>query len=371
MGLTRRQFLQLVAFGTAGGTLYGCAPAGAPAQPAPAQPGRELSGRLVIYSSIFADGAEALKKGFEQAHPKVSVEFINPGGTEVILKRLDAERARPQADLMHSGFSTEYREAVKLGLIEPVDPKLVMGDLPESLDLGGVKVPLKDKNNYFFVWGIQFGGIEVNTERLKALKLPRPESLQDLTKPVYRGHIIFMKPQNSSTAFTNVIYTYHALGNDDAKFREFWDKLNANIAFYTEKSATLYSLVAKGEAAIGIAGSRAVYRDQQEGYPVDFIYPADGSVVLDNSMALVKGAPNRELAIEFMRWHLSREGQEAIAPILYTPVRPGIKMPRPEVTLEFALKNIPKVIVVDPDVADRKRDEILRMFDAYTQGRSR
>jgi hypothetical protein len=46
-------------------------------------------------------------------------------------------------------------------------------------------------------------------------------------------------------------------------------------------------------------------------------------------------------------------------------------MPRPEVTLEFALKNIPKVIVVDPDVADRKRDEILRMFDAYTQGRSR
>ncbi len=370
MGLTRRRFLQLVALGAAG-AVSACAPSRAPTPPTTTQPTREFSGRLVIYSSIFADGAEALKKGFEQTHPKATVEFINPGGTEVILKRLDAERAKPQADLMHSGFSLEYREAKKLGLIEPVDPREVMGDLPETLDLGGTKIPLKDKDNYFFVWGIQFGGIEVNTERLKALKLPRPESLQDLTKPVYKGHIIFMKPQNSSTAFTNVLYTYHALGNDDAKFKEFWDKLNANIAFYTEKSATLYTLIAKGEAVIGIAGSRAVYRDQQEGYPVDFIYPADGSVVLDNSMALVKGAPNWELAIEFMRWHLMREGQEAIAPVLYTPVRPGIKMPRPEVTLEFALKNIPKVVVPDPDIADRKRDEILRMFDAYTQGRSR
>lgn len=355
--------LALVVIAACGGN----APVGAPA-PDGAKP---LSGTLVIYSSIFTDAQEALKAGFEKANPQTKVEFLNPGGTEAIIKKLVAEKADPKADIMHSGFSLEYQLAKKEGLLQVVDPKDIFGGIADTLKIGGVDVPLKDKENMYFAFGIQWGGLEINTDRMKALNLPTPKALTDLTDARYKGHVGFMKPQNSSTAFTNVMYTYHALGNDEAKFRDYWAKLNTNIAFYTEKSSTLYSLVAKGEVPIGIVGSRAVYRDQMDGQKVEFIYPSDGSVVLDNTMGLVKGAKNRELAVAFMRFHFSAEGQKIMADASLMPVRPGITASRPEATLEWATKNIPKVIVPDPAIAEAKRADILKLFDGYTQGRSK
>lgn len=324
--------------------------------------------RLVIYSSQFVDVMKALKAGFEASHPGVTVEAINPGGTEVIIAKLKAERSNPQADLMHSGFSLEYVQAVKEGVLQPSSPARLK-ELPTALTLGGAQIPLSDKEGYYHVYALQFGGIVYNTERVKALGLSLPKSYEELTKPEYRGQLLAIKPQKSSTAFTLAMSVYQAYG--EKRVWEIWEGLNANIPFYTEKSSAVYSLVGKGEAAFALAGSRSVYRDQARGFKVEFIYPTDGSMVLDNCTGVVKGAKNPDLAEEFINYLLSPEGQVVMAQTNHIPVRPGVKAPRPEASLEWASKNIPRVLVPDPVLAAAKRDEVMRRFDAYTQGRSR
>ena len=54
---------------------------------------------LVVYSTIFAEYAEAMKAGFEALHPGVTVNVLNPGGTEAMFKKVESEAANPQADV--------------------------------------------------------------------------------------------------------------------------------------------------------------------------------------------------------------------------------------------------------------------------------
>ena len=39
--------------------------------------------------------------------------------------------------------------------------------------------------------------------------------------------------------------------------------------------------------------SRPVYELQAQGYPVEFVFPEDGTQVADNSMGILVGAPTR------------------------------------------------------------------------------
>ena len=81
-----------------------------------------LTGELVVYSTIFAEYAEAMKLGFEKKYPGTIVHVINPGGTEAMMKKLDAEKSNPQADVVHSGSSLNYEYAIAQDLIEPFTP---------------------------------------------------------------------------------------------------------------------------------------------------------------------------------------------------------------------------------------------------------
>ncbi len=56
------------------------------AEPAAADAGHGEK-ELVVYSTIFAEYAEAMKAGFEATHPGVTVHVLNPGGTEAMFKK--------------------------------------------------------------------------------------------------------------------------------------------------------------------------------------------------------------------------------------------------------------------------------------------
>lgn len=325
----------------------------------------QSSNELVVYSTIFAGYAEAMKREFEARNPGVTVHVINPGGTEAMLARLMAERNNPRADVMHSGGSTEYAFAKAQGLLAPVD----LGDIgiPDKLQLGDSFLPTRDEEGYYYSWAVLFSGIMVNTDRMQRLGLPMPTSYADLANPIYKGHIISPNPLRSSTAVTNVLAVHQAYDRDEAW--ELWDKINDNIGFYVDSTSNTYTLVARGEYPIAIVVNRPVYELQAQGWPVEFIIPSDGTMVQDNAMGMVNGARNPELAKKFIEFILSEEMQRIGAEFLYSPIRPGVLPDDSFVSLDNLKDDIQTLLLPDPELAEELRPEIQAKFESYIRRR--
>lgn len=106
--------------------------------------------------------------------------------------------------------------------------------------------------------------------------------------------------------------------------------------------------------AIGL--SRPALVAMGEGYPVNFVFPADGSQIYDNSMALVKGAKHPNLAKEFMNYILGDEMQLKGTEYLYIPVKQGVIDPSLPYSLESAASGIGTIYSPDPALAEKKQN---------------
>ncbi len=320
--------------------------------------------RVIVYSTIFAGYQDDLKAGFEAANPGITMEIINPGGTEAMLARAVAERDNPRSDVIHSGGSTEYDYAVSQNLLQAyVNPA---SGVAEYLEIGGQRLPLRHPDGYWHVFTVMFTGIMVNTDRLATLNLPMPTSYADLANPVYKGHIISPNPLRSSTAVSNILAMYQIFGDD---MWTMWDQIDANIDFYVDSTSNTYNLVARGEVPLALVVSRPVYELQAQGFPVDFIFPEDGTQVADNSMGIVLGAPNPELAAKVIDYILSLEMQALAAAHGYTPIRSGVVPPESPISVETLEAQIKRLILPDAALAEATREEMQARFEAYLRNR--
>lgn len=321
--------------------------------------------QLVVYSTIFAGYAERMKEEFEARNPGVTVEVINPGGTEAMVSRLQAEANNPRADVVHSGGSSTYQVMKDAGLLQPAD----LGDIgiPAEIPLGSGMLPTRDAESYFYSWAILFSGFMINTEQMEQLGLPMPISYEDLTDPVYRGYVISPNPLRSSTAVTNVMAVVQAHGADRAW--EIWEGLDANIGFYSDSTSNTYNLVARGEYPIAIIVNRPVYEYQLQGWPVEFVFPQDGTMVQDNAMAVVNGAQNPELANRFIEFILSEDMQRIGAEFPYTPVRPGVLEPDSFISLDNLADQIGVLLLPDPELEAEIRPMRQEFFETMLQRR--
>jgi iron(III) transport system substrate-binding protein len=327
--------------------------------------------RLVVYSAAPLDLTESRKRDFEAEHPGVAVEILAGLGTEAMIARLEAERASPRADVMHSGAVFEFMIAVQKGLLAETRPREVAGVHPAHLFLGGSRIPLLDPEGRWYVWGFSLGVIGYNRDRLATLRLPPPKTWSDLANPVYKGHVVFNMPQLSSSAFNTIVALYQILG--DRGVWGYWDRLNENITFYARSTSALYTLVARGEVPISFGTARTYYVNQARGLPVEIVYPTEGAWVFATAMGVVKGAPNPELAKTFMQFVLSASGQVNAANNFQNPIRAGIRATTHNIDLsiEALVRQVPKIIVVDTELAEKVRGEVMRRFDTYSAGRAR
>ena len=324
-----------------------------------------LKGDLVVYSTIFAEYAEAMKASFEKKYPGVTVHVVNPGGTEAMMKKLDAEKDNPQADVIHSGATLNYAYAKAQGLIVPYKP--TAKGFKSTIQLGNTQLSLADSEDYYHVWSLMFSGIMYNKQVMDRYNLPYPKTYKDLTNPVYKDKIISANPLKSSTAVTNVMATIAAYG--DGAW-DLWKGINANLPYYSNSSSKIYTLTKKGEFAMAICLSRPVFVAKQEGYPVDFIFPEDASMVADNAMALVKGAKHPELAKKFIDFILSDEMQQLGAKYLYIPVKTGVVDPAEPFSLESVSSKIKNVIIPDEAQAEKARARMQETFGEFIRNKT-
>ncbi|MDX2080993.1 MAG: extracellular solute-binding protein [Terrimicrobiaceae bacterium] len=176
-------------------------------------------------------------------------------------------------------------------------------------------------------------GICYNPDSLRRLGVEEiPSSWRDLTNPRFFKQVALADPTKSGSAakaFEMVIQQQmqelvRETGSDDpavlalgwARGLQIIQQASANARYFTDAAGKVPMDVSLGDAAIGMCidfygrfQSEAV-RVGDEPSRLQYFTPAGGSSVGVDPIGLLRGAPNREVAEEFIAFVLSIEGQK-------------------------------------------------------------
>ncbi|WP_419604946.1 ABC transporter substrate-binding protein [Thiolapillus sp.] len=181
--------------------------------------------------------------------------------------------------------------------------------------------PINDPDGYYKGFAASGYGIMWNTRYLKAKKLPVPHEWEDLTKAVYHNHVGMSAPSRSGTTHLTVETVLQGKGWEEGWAT--WKEIAGNMKTITERSFGVPDGVNSGQFGIGIVIDFFGLSSKASGFPVDFVYPRVTTLVPAN-IAIVKNAPHRETAADFIEFLLSDEGQALLLDpkIMRLPVNP-------------------------------------------------
>ncbi len=258
------------------------------------------------------------------------------------LAALIAEKANPVADVTYLGgqFGIIARND---GVTAPYKPA------------GWAEIPdgLKDPDGYWFTIHSGTLGLFVNKQALDGR--PVPKSWADLLKPEYKGMVGYLDPTSAAVGYVGVVAVNQALGGNFQNFDpaiRYFKELQKNQPIVPKQ--TSYARVLSGEIPILFDYDFNAYRGKYaDKAPVEFVIPAEGTVVVPYVMALVKNAPHPENAKKVLDFVLSDDGQRIWANAFMRPVRASAMSP------EAAAKFLPAA-----DYARAKAIDLGAMADA-------
>lgn len=298
-----------------------------------------LKGTLTLYTSQPEADAQKLIAAFNKKHPDVKVQIFRSGTEEVVSKVLAEEKAGAiQADMLLIAEDVTFEILKEKKLLEP----------HKSAELKEIPAEFIDKDNMYVGTKVMTTGVMYNTSRgLKPLT-----SFADLTKAEYKNEVIMPSPMYSGAAAYNVGLMTRTKGLG----WEYFEALKANNIKVDKGNGAVQKAVVAGDKACGMIVDYLVMRAKAKGAPVEFVYPAEGSPVITEPIAILKTSKNIPAAKAFVDFIISKEGQELAAKQGYTPIRKGVAAPS-------GLKGISDIKVMKADVkelyknraADKKR----------------
>ncbi len=300
----------------------------------------------------------------------------------------DHQEVSARIDILFGGGVYDHDIAARRGLTVPPwqDETQAPTDTLTGLD-GHMLIPRGHsgeiwRSKHFFGTVLSTFGICYNPDRLRDLGLESPpQRWTDLAHPAYFGHVGITDPTKSGSvakAFEMIIQQacWETLRNDGYDDRRIMDwetriataglppgqlppgippayqqavetgwleglnrirRIAANARYFTDAAGKVPIDVGTGAAAVGIAIDfygrfQAESTRAPDGTPrMVYMTPLGGSSVSADPISLLRGAPHRELALRFITFTLTEDGQKLWN---YRPGTPG--GPR-----RFALRRLP------------------------------
>ena len=274
-------------------------------------------GSVTVYTAVPQNFIDALVPMFEE-QTGTSVEIIKAGSGE-LLNRLTAEAGSPQGDVLWSVDGT----------VIDFNP-----DLFEAYEAAGSDM-LADGMRQSDMW-TPFTAVVmvlvVNEGKLDGK--PVPESWAALADPMYDDMISSAKADASGSAYIQLATVLQAFDGEEAGW-EVYKGLLSNFVL-SDSSGAVPRFVNDGELAVGVTLEDAALRYVEGGGPVQIVYPAEGTAIAPDAMALIAGAPNADNGKAFIDFMLSAEAQAVVAEQGRRPVRSDVGsnpalVPLPEV----------------------------------------
>lgn len=311
---------------------------------------------LTVYTAVEADDLRKYAERFNQAHPDIQIQWVRDS-TGIVTARLLAEKNNPQADVVWGLAATSLMLLKAEGMLEAYAPRGLDRLSPQFRD------PAEPPEWVGMdAWA---AAICFNTVEGARHNLPMPTSWQDLTDPVYRGHVVMPNPASSGTGFLDVSSWIQLFGEDQAW--AYMDALHENIMQYTHSGSKPCRMAAAGEAVIGISFAFRAARSKAEGAPLEIIIPSEGIGWDMEAAAIMKGTSKLEAAQTLMDWVVSEDANRMYNEGYAVVAIPGIAKP-----VEHFPPNIEQAMIDnDFEWAALNRDRLLeewrRRYDGKTE----
>ena len=276
------------------------------AVPAYAADEEEVSGPLVLYSSMTEFDLEALITCFNEVYPDVEIEVVS-GSVGEYTSRIAAEADNPQGDVTWGGLCDSD------GMThEALFEKWVSIHNDEAME--GYSTP----NGFYSMDHLSTVCFCVNTELEEELGLDI-RSYEDLLNPALKGKIVISDPNSSSAAWNNLCNIMSVFGNDSEEAWDYIGKLMKNLVI-SDSSSNCFKLVEQGEYVVGLTYEDGAIKliQQGAGDHFDMRYPADGASASAFGMAVIKNCKHPAAAKALVNWVCSAEGCSYIAQYLKT-----------------------------------------------------
>lgn len=147
------------------------------------------------------------------------------------------------------------------------------------------------ETNGWSAFGYRSRRIVINTNQVSFASMPR--SLLDLTNETWRGKVAFANPQFGTTATH-----FHALSQywRPAQWEAWCRGLASNRPFLVDGNSVVVKLVGRGEAWLGLTDSDDIAAAQAEGLPITALLINSETLLIPNTVAIIRGAPHAEAA---------------------------------------------------------------------------
>lgn len=279
-----------------------------------------MAAKVVVYTSVDQMFSQPILQAYEkQTGVKVQAVYdVEAAKTTGLVNRLIAEKNRPRCDVF---WNSEIGKTIVLrekGILAPyVSP--AAEDIPPFL---------KDKDRCWTGFSARARVLVYNTTMLQESDLP--ESIFELTAPKWRGKVAMAYPL-FGTAATHTAAMFTAFGKE--KTEAYLRALKDNEVVIVDGNSVVRDLVVEGRLPIGLTDTDDVNVAIQSGKPVKMIYPDKsgvGTLLVPNTVALIKNAPHPEAGKKFIDYLLSKEieSQLAFSESANMPVRDGVNTPR-------------------------------------------
>jgi iron(III) transport system substrate-binding protein len=314
---------------------------------------------LTVYTALETDQLKAYEAGFVKAHPDVEIKWVRDS-TGVITAKLLAEKANPQADAVMGVAASSLALLNSNGMLEPYAPA----------NLAAISAQYKDKKTPPAWFGMDVWGATVCFNTVEAAKkgIPKPESWQDLTKPVYKGSIVMPNPASSGTGYFDVTAWLALFGDDNGKGGgwKFMDGLHDNIMQYTHSGSKPCVMAGNGETVLGISFEYRANTIKAKGGPIDLVFPKEGLGWDLEAFAIHKGTKKLDAAKKLADWASSKDAMALYGKNFAITAVPGVAAPLANVPADYEAR----LVKMDFQWAADNRERILAEWDKRYNAKS-
>jgi thiamine transport system substrate-binding protein len=301
--------------------------------------------------------SEGVISKFEQEN-NARVVFLKSGDAGVALNKVILTKGNPLGDVFFGVDNTFLSRALAEGIFEPyASPNI--SSVPDSFRLVGTNQATP----------VDFGDVCINYDIawFQTNNIKVPETLEDLTNPIYKNKLVVENPATSSPGLAFLLATIAHFGEDG--YLDYWQSLKDNgviiasdwnSAYYSNFSAS--SGKGNQPMVVSYASSPAaevIFADPpRKDAPTGSITGKDTCFRQIEFVGILKGTQKEALAQKFIDFLLSKSFQEDIPLQMFMyPIDP--KAALPEEFTSFA-QNAVQPAIMDPKMIADNRERWIR-----------
>lgn len=259
---------------------------------------------VVLYSSNNVETVNRVVELFTKENPGIKVSVVR-AGTGALMQRIKAEAANPLGDIFWSGGVSTINQ-----FREQLEPYL-------SQDAATVPPAYRSPTGQWLGTNVHVNVLMSNLRQIPDGQLPK--GWADLAHPKWKGKLVVPDPERTSASFVAMYGVRKYLG------KEVLAQIVRNATIVGTTSAA-YEGVAKGEFAVAVTMEYAAYEYVAGGLKeIRLVYPAEGTFLSPEGMALIKGAKHPAEAKKLYEFLASKKTQTEIFKTAYRrPLRTDI-----------------------------------------------